>query len=250
MRFHYDITGAEPIVRDVPVYDGSTTDGFNKGEMICQGATAGSADCTVAFITGYNSSQASSMVHGLGVIQEDVDDGTNAAGTSFAYGKAIINPFAIYLAEYDVASAIAFTTSTVTWTFTGTSEDNIDFGWAFVVTATTSGNIYNLRQITAAASGSFTIAALDGGNETAGTGIKILPVNHKLVNLTADATKILMLAAAAAGVSLRIVENYVNSNGRPMQALRAAIHRGAKLDAGAKFYADLCMLDHVYNTID
>ena len=246
-KFHYDITGAEPIIRDVPFYDASTTAGGALGELIMLGNTAaGSDDYGVAFQTGYEGTQSQQMVDGLGILQETVVDGTNAAGVSFAYAKAIINPFAIYLVEYDQSSAVAFTTSTTTWTFTGTSEDDIDLGWAYVVTSGAT-NAYDLRQITAAASGSFTIDSALTATETGGTGIKILPVNHRLVDLTADALKIIMLAAAGSGVSLHIVENYVKSNGLNIQPLRANLHRAKKLDSGAKFYADVCLLDHVYN---
>jgi len=247
-KFHYDVTGAEPIIRDVPVYDASTTDGFNKGELIMLGNTDpdSAADCGVAFQTGYESSQAEQMVDGLGAIQEDVDDGTNASGTSFAYGKCIINPFAIYLVEYDQASSVAFTTSTTTWTFSGTSEDDIDLGWAYVVTSGVT-NAYDLRQITASASGSFTIDSALTANETGGTGIKILPVNHQLINLTTDALKLLNQAAAGAGVSLSIVENYISSPGIPIQPLRATSHRAIKVSGGGKFYADVAMVDHIFN---
>jgi len=251
-RFHYDLTGAEPIVRDVPVYDASTTAGFALGEFIMLGnSAAGTDDMGVAFQTAYESSQAEQMVDGLGITNEALADGTNAAGTSFAYLKAIINPFAIYLTEYDQASAIAFTSSNTTITFTGTSEDNIDLGWFYVVTSAVS-NEYALRQITAAASGSFTADSALATNETGGTGIKVLPVNHKLINMTTDAKKILMQAAAGAGVSLAIVENYIDSPAiGGLIPLRAKAHRALNnLGSTTKLFADVCMINHMYNTID
>lgn len=248
-EYHEDLTGAEPIIRDVPVYDASTTAGFKLGEFLCLGVTHGSADYGVAFITGYNSSQASSMVDGLGITQEALADGTNASGTGFAYLKAIINPFAAYWTEYDQSSAIAFTTSSTTWTFTGTSDDDIDMGWAYVVSSAVT-NAYDLRQITAAASGSFTIDSALTATETGGTGIKIHPRNHRLLNLTTDATKLLMQAAAGACVSLHCIENYVTSASFSRDPLKASAHRALKLDATAKFYADVVMLNSVFNTID
>jgi hypothetical protein len=251
-RFHYDLTGAEPIVRDVPVYDASTTAGFALGEFLMLGNTAaGSADNSVAFQTGYESSQATSMVDGLGITQEALADGTNAAGTSFAYLKAIINPFAVYLTEYDQSSAIAFTTSTTTITLTGTLEDNIDLGWIYVVTSAVS-NEYALRQLTASTSGSATMDSALVTTETAGTVIKVLPVNHELVNLTTDAKKILMQAAAAAGVSLGVIENYIDSPAiGGLTPLRAAAHRAKNsLSSTTKLFADLVMLNHIYNKID
>lgn len=247
-RFHYDLMHAEEIQRDVPVYDASTTAGFVAGEFIMLGNTDpdSGVDHGVAFQTGYESSQAEQMVDGLGILLEPVTDGTNATlATGFVYAKAIINPFAVYLTEYDQDSAIAFTSSTVTMTFTGTSEDDIDEGWFYVVSSAVT-NAYDLRQIATAASGSFTVDHALTATESAGTGIKILPVNHRLINLTTGATKILMQAAAGAGVSLHIIENYVSSLGYAMQPLRFK-HQNQKLDSKAKFYADVCLIDHVYN---
>lgn len=246
-RFHYDLTGADEIQRDVPVYDASTTAGFVAGEFVMLGNTSpGTVDNGVAFQTGYESSQAEQMVDGLGILMEAVTDGTNASGTSYAYAKAIINPFAVYLTEYDQDSAIAFTTSTTTLTLTGTLEDNIDMGWVYVVSSAVT-NAYDLRQLTASASGSATMDSALTATETGGTCIKILPVNHRLINLTTGATKILMQAAAGAGISLHIIENYMQSTGRNIAPLRAKTHRAQKLDSGAKFYADICLIDHIYN---
>lgn len=251
-RFLNDFSGACEIQRDVPVYDASTTAGFVAGEFIMLGNTSpngGAADDGVAFQTGYEGTQSQQMVDGLGILMEAVADGTNAAGVSFAYAKAIINPFAVYLAEYDQDSAIAFTTSTTTITLTGALEDNIDSGWIYVVSSAVT-NAYDLRQLTASASSSATMDSALTATETGGTCIKVLPVNHRLINLTTGATKILMQAAAGAGISLHIVENYVSSNGRPIQPLRPKTHRATKLDSGAKLYAAVCLLDHIYKIGD
>lgn len=259
MKWLYDLYGAEPIERYVPVYDAALID---IGEMVMLGATDpdSNADHGVAFITAAVASNAS-CVDALGIsLQKRTTSGPDPAivGDTVSvatlpdtvnppYNKCIVNPGAVYLAEYDQADTMAVA-STSTTTVTVTSlEDDIDTGWIFMVTSAVTGNDANLRQLTASASGSATMdSALAGGNETSGTAIKILPVNHRLVKLNAEATGIGSDAAAADNVSLHVVENYVADDGISFQPLRARKHRGLNLTNNAKFYSAVAMLDHVY----
>lgn len=258
-RWHYDLYGAEPIERYVPVYDTALID---IGEMVMLGVTDpdSNADHGVAFVTAFVASSAM-CVDTLGVSLMK----RNTAGPAPAivgdvvgidalpdianppYNKCIINPGAVYLSEYDQADTMAVASSSTT-TITVTSlEDDIDTGWIFMVTATVSGNDANLRQLTASASGSATMdAALTGGNETSGTAIKILPVNHRFVDFSAAAVKIATDAAIGDCVSLHNIENYVADDGLSFQPLRASRHRGLVLTNNARFFSDIALLDHVY----
>src|SRR3990167_4518187 len=241
-KFHYDLTEAEPIVRDVPVYDATT---LVYGEFIMLDSTAAS-NCR--FITGYTGAS-SEMVDGLGMMNEsltttskaDPGDGITTAKTSTAeaissiaatlaqghrYGKAIINPYAVYLTEYSQAAAddVAITTAWSTTTLTITSlEDNLDGGWILAADASTTTNFKGqLRYIDTAASGSctVTVAPTVASTTTVDTIIKILPLCSKATALNAGATGLLSAAAAGSGISLEIIENYISTPSRPLQTLK------------------------------
>lgn len=261
MKWFYDLYGAEPIERYVPVYDAALID---VGELLMKGVTDpdSGADHSVAFVTAFVASNAM-CVDALGIsLQKRNTSGPDPAITGDAvsvatlpdtsnppYNKAIINPGAVYLAEYDQSDTMAVA-STSSTTFTVTSlQDDIDTGWIYMVTSAVSGNDGNLRQLTASASGSATMdSALAGGNETSGTAIKILPVNHKLVDLNAEATGLATDAAANDCVSLVNIENFLKDDGISFQPLRARKHRGLNLTNNAKFFSAIALLDHVYKT--
>lgn len=268
MRYTRDyVTGSQvPTIKSVPVYDATT---LAHGELVMLGTTDpdSDADHGVAFVTAFLDDSANEAQDALGIINdrrgasgftaEGPNDPVTVSGlpdiAAPPYLKAIVNPFAVYLAEYDQADTMAVA-STTTTTITVTSlEDDIDTGWIFMVTATVSGNDANLRQLTASASGSATMdAALTGGNETSGTAIKILPVNHRLVELTDDALGIGTDAAAATGARLMVIENYLKDDGIPFQELSYAnsiSHRGKDLSGNARFFAEIIMLDHVFNNL-
>jgi hypothetical protein len=92
---------------------------------------------------------------------------------------------------------------------------------------------------------------MDSALTTAGTAtdtmIKILPQNHRATGLNAEATGLTTTAAASSGVSLHIMENYVNTDSISVQPMRRVSHAGLNSLQNAKFFADICMLDHVYN---
>ena len=261
-RWHYDLSGAEPIERNVLVYDAALID---VGEFVMLGTTDpdSNADHGVSFITCTTGSSAE-MTDGLGIslmkrntsgpdpaIVGDTESVADLPDTATPpFNKCIINPFAVYLAEYDQADTMAVASSSTT-TITVTSlEDDIDTGWIFMVTAAVSGNDANLRQLTASASGSATMdAALTGGNETSGTAIKILPTHHRTTDLNAAGTALGTNAAIGSGVSLGVLENYVIDDGLSFQPLRNSKHRGLDLTGNARFFADVALLDSIYNNL-
>ena len=261
MKWMYDLYGAEPIERYVPVYDSAL---IAIGELLMLGTTDpdSNADHGVAFVTAFVASSAMCVdALGISLMRRNTTgpDPTIVGDTVSVdalpdianppYNKAIVNPGAVYLAEYDQTDTMAVA-STSTTTVTVTSlEDDIDTGWIFMVSATVSGNDANLRQLTASAAGSATMdSALHGGNETSGTAIKILPVNHKTVDLNAEGTGLATDAAINDCISLTNIENYVADDGLSFQPLRARKHRGLELTGNAKFFSAIAMLDHIYRT--
>lgn len=254
MKFHYDmfaLNGGQ-IDRDVLLYDAAS---IAKGELVMLGSTDpdSNADHGVAYITAYTG-DSSEAVDALGVCLEDVTPTTLPGGeVAGNYGKVTINPGAVYLAEYSQAAAndIALTEAWSTTTLTITSlEDDIDTGWIYGSSqSSTSGFEGQLRYIAASASGSCTLSnAPTTAGTTSDTVIKILPVNHRLTALTADATGLLSDAAAGSGVSLHIVENYIQSKKiYNMTPLRRFNHSNLDSLNEGRFYADVALLDHVYN---
>ncbi|MFA5234526.1 MAG: hypothetical protein WC390_09020 [Sulfurimonas sp.] len=249
MRFHYDLTGAEPIVRDVPVYDAAS---MANGELIMLGTTDpdSAVDMNVSFVTAYVSGSNTEAVDALGIVNEDFStaasiDNTPVEGSKFL--KAIINPFAIYLCEYSQGTSddVAITTGGVSTSVTITSiEDDIDAGWIYFPLAV-GGAAGKLRLITAATTNTLTVDSAIT-TTTSDTIIKILPLFHATTNLTTDAKKLHSQAAIGEGVSLRVVENYIEADGIPFKALRYA-DKGKNGLTGVRIYADLVMLDHIYN---
>ena len=281
-KWHYDLTGAEPIIRDVPMYDATNID---NGEFIMQNATAANKQ---EFITGFVDSSAC-MVNGLGISVEGIDTAGSTGGgggvngnlpklkpfdtaasiaTATAvgqrWGKAIINPFAVYLTEYSQAAAddeAATTTETADTTITMTAiEQNIDGGWIYSThlsaIATERGQ---LRYISATGVNTLTLLTAATYTAASATIIKILPINHELVDLTADAKKIATDLAASPVISLKVIQNYITpgtgfAGGKgtgALEVLREKLHDNTNIyGSGTKFYSDLILLNHAYNTID
>lgn len=263
MRWSYDLCGAEPIERFVPVFDAALID---IGELLELGTTGpdSNADQGLSFVTG------ATFVDVLGIslmarntsgpdplsnpalpgdtISVAAVYATNAAGPAF--NKAIINPFAVYLAEYDQADTMTAASSSTT-TFTVTSlEDNIDGGWIFLVTGSPSGNIGSLRFLTASASGSATMDSALPSTDTGSTAIKILPVHHQLVDPNAASTGLTTTAAANSNAEATIIENWITSDSHPFERLRRPSHAALDSLSNAKFFAELNFTDHVYNRLD
>ncbi len=244
----YDlITGGDKcIYRDVPVYDSAS---MANGELIMLGTTDpdSNADQGVAFITAYTGAN-TEAIDALGIVCESYSTAAtidNKPAEGSLYLKAIVNPFMIYRAEYSQGTTVTVTTGGSSTTVTVSSlEDDIDAGWLYFVGASGGSAINKLRFLTAAASGSCTVDSAIT-TTTSDTFIKILPVNHRLTALTTDGINLKSQAAAGAGVSLHIIENYMVADGHSLSSLRGIVGYNGLLNA--KFYANIAMLDHVYN---
>jgi len=135
MIWSYDLTGAEPIIKDEPIYDGAA---IAKGELLMKGTTDpdSNADQGMAFVTAYSTTDANSAIDALGICLEDKDtdsdisiDAVYATGSDGpCYGKCIINPFAVYRAEHSLAAAddAAITSTSGTTVTVGSLSDDID----------------------------------------------------------------------------------------------------------------------------
>ena len=274
MKFHYDLTQAEPIVRDVPVYAAAS---INTGEGLY--AAIGSSTTKAIFITAGGAGSAA-FVKGLGISNEtatttskaDFGDRISAAATTTTdaiasiantvatgarYAKAIINPSAVYLAEYDQSSAAYCTSAAVSAsvTYTQTVEQYMDGGWLYCVPGVTGAVAANEGQLRylSVSSGTSYYTFLQAATLTAAERvITLYPVNHRItgVNAAAQETKLSRLTsmAAGAGLGLHVMENYVGGKNKPLEPMRMQVHDNLT-DKTLKFYADVTLIDHVYNSL-
>lgn len=228
MIFAYDLTGAEPIVRDVPYYGNGTA--ISNGAVMMRGATPGTNQ-------GFAIIGATGLAGVIGVTNElktVVSAGADSKqdGTAYTYIKIIINPWAVYRAQYDTGAIAVASTSTTTVTVTSL-EDDIDGGWLF-------GSDGQLQYLTAAAAGSCTTKSTSGWT-SATTLQKILPMFHLLGTTGTDGTKLNHAAAVGSGL-ITVMENYVQARGIPLQRLDPTKHSGLTLTSG-KLFSDIHFRD-------
>ena len=257
MRWHIDLCGAEPIIRDVPVYDSTA---LVVGEMLMLGnSSKESNDNGTAFQTAYEGTESAECVDALGICMEATTDvAANANAVTADYAKAIINPFAVYLAEYSQTTgdvvALTETLSSTTLTISSHGDDH-DAGWILASSSSeTAGFAGQLWFCTADDATDMTLHATPttAGASTTDDIVMIRPINTRLVGLNMAATKLWSEAADATGVSLHIMENYISSDELSLAPLRPQVHaKTANLSlTNAKAFADVVMLDHVYNMGD
>jgi len=252
MKFRYDLTGAEPIIRDMRVYHST---GITNGTPMVSGVNATAELCGTA-----SPAVATTVQAVIGVIQETL---TAAQALSVVaegvdmYAKVCINPLAIYRAKYSQAAADDTVTSTETAnTLTGTSVTHHERGWAYVTNVgSTTGGYGNLFQIgsstgTTAIVGATTYPATVATN-TSDTFI-VLPAPFSAdvegggIDLATNLIDLSGYAGTGAG-GIMIVENYIDSKQHAMEILRADKHSGNNYsDLAPKFYADLHLSDNVF----
>lgn len=236
MKFIYDLAGSEQIVRDIPVYGAGTS--IVEGAAVMRGATPGTNQ-------GFAIVAAGALADILGVLKELHTNTVAGAdskqdGTAYTYKRVLINPFAVYRAEYDASDSMAVA-STSTTTVTVTSlEDDIDGGWLL-------GNDGRLEYITTSTSGSCTTKGTSGWT-SANTLVKVLPLMHQLIKITTAGTKLGTDAAAGSGRAV-ILENYLQANTVPLTKLNPTKHSGITY-TGAKVFSEIRFLNHAYQTID
>lgn len=258
MRYHYSLVpGDEPIIRDLPVYSSTS---IANGALLMLGKTDpdSNADQSISFIPAYATSSSATCVDTVGILQDStyasVSPGnvyaSNANGAK--YGKVIINPLAVYLAEWlsDTGNDLAAVTSSGTSLNFTTSEDDIDGGWVFFTKNATASNKNTLRFITASAANSLTMdSALPAAATSSDTVIIVRPQNHRTLDLDAGSVGIATGTVTGASTRIHIAENYIQSDAISFQPLRVVSHKGKNSVAGGRFFSDLIQLDHVYNNL-
>lgn len=269
MKWSYDITGAEPIIRDEPVYDAAA---IALGELLMLGTTDpdSGADEGISFVTAYSATAANSAVDALGISLESLTTSSDPSVASTysttagpAYAKCIINPFAIYQAEHSTAAAddVAITSTSSTTVTIASLSDDIDGSWVYF-NGTTSGVQGSLRLLTASASGSATMdSALTTAGTASDTAVIITPYNKNITNLTADATAVASgnCQGIYGATNIRSLQTIIDKDGG-LEIMKPNIHYaldnldrakgggGASSSAGvgAKFYYQIMLKDHIF----
>ena len=251
LKWHYDVCGAEPILRDVRIYNSGA---LEMGTAMAAGPVATTENNGAAIVA--DSDVLSNII---GVLQEDVTAANAlsvvATGVDF-YAKLIINPMAVWLGKYsthaddDVPTTAADATGK---TVTVTQVADHERAWVYNKTNN------NLFQVGATTGTTVLTAATDYDDDLAATGsgdlIMVLPAPFNAdvaggsIDLSEATGQVSMQiapynATAGAGSGL-ILENYITSKDRPMEPLVCSKHSGYVHSDSPTFYGDLMFTEHL-----
>ncbi len=260
LRWHYDVTGAEPIIRDTRVYN---VGALSKGTAMCSGAVATAENQGAAIIAA-----GATLSNIIGVLQEDLTAaealGVVATGVD-KYAKLIINPFAVWLTPYsvhaddDTVNTVASSTGVNLQEASMTTDH--ERGWGYITDAGgTTGGFGNLFQIGASTDTTIIVAATSyaanlKANLTSDTFIVLIPpftadLAGGSVNLSvASGISAMQIegynTTAATGAAI-ILENYIQSSRRSLEPLVCVRHSGNNYAAeDPDFYGDLMFCEHL-----
>lgn len=231
MKFHYDLSGAQQMYMDIPVYGNGSA--MLEGALVAKGATPGTNQgFAILAPTGL-----AAVLGLLGELHAAVSAGADSKqdGTAYGFRKVLINPFAVILAEWDTGAIAVASTSTTTVTITSL-EDDIDGGWLL-------GSDGQLQYLVASAAGSCTTKTATGWTSST-TVQKITPLFHATTTLNSTSTKLNQAAAAGTGKA-RIIQNYIKANGVPFAVMDPTKHSGLTLTS-PKVFSDVVFTDHAF----
>ena len=257
MRWSYDVTGAEPILRDIPVYNSGA---ITRGTAMTSGPVATQVNGGRSIIA-----TPTSLSNIIGVIQEDVTAANALAvlATGFeTYAKHIINPFAVWRAAYATSTSdqiIITTASTAGTSVTAadTGDANETGAWVYVSNSggTTGGygNLFCVGATTGTtvltATTSYTAGLI--GNVIGDYFMILHPRYGATVvggSVSLDSTSMYVQGLIASGNTGQaiVLENYISSTTRAPQPLNIATHSGSNYAAEAPiFSADLMFSSHL-----
>jgi len=263
MHFHYDLTQAEPILRDIPVYANAAI--ITKGTPMESGVTATEVNNGRAIVaTG------STLTNIIGVTNEEISaaNATAVLATGFeTYAKHIINPLAVYLTQY--ATSASYDVAITTADSTGKSVTSSDQGnanmtgyWVYITNIGSSvggyGNLFCSGAVTSTTAMTAVTSYDDNlsANIVNDTFISMHPRygagvaggNIDLVmSTTAYGTTTISGQVAGAGSGAVVVlENYIQSKARPLEPLVISRHSGYNYKSEAPtFWADVFLPEQV-----
>ena len=277
MKWVYDLTSAEPIIKDMPIYDAALID---QGELVMIAATTvftAGADGGYALITASAGASvgAAQGVNCVGIsMEKSTTVGSTGSTTSIAaahnittgvvaYGKVIINPFAVYRAELasggsadTVTGASVPVLAGVAAGFTISSATIEAWGGHFVYFSASAGPNYgSFRRIaTAASGGTFLTDVAPTATPTTSDRVILFDIGAGKTPGPINAEATAMGSASLTshtGTNFRIVETWVDI-GSGVQKATNLLLGGSRCNlSGAqrgltKIYQDLMMKDHAF----
>ena len=261
MKWAYDLTGAEPIIRDEIVYDAAA---INIGELLM---LAPDGDFTVGtggnygLVTAYSSTApAAHAVDAVGISLEakttsSVPSVATATDTTAepCYVKTIINPFAVYRAEVSTVEQAAITSWATTHLVIATSASVANYlGWVYF-SATGGPNFGELRMVmNTFAAGTVETDSAPKATATTADYVTFIHAKNQYADGLDDTAVMVEMATAASthmgGTNLRIVETWVDGD-QGLEVMKQHVHKACSRKKGskvAKFYNDIMMKDHAF----
>jgi hypothetical protein len=244
MQFFKDLVQAEPVYRSLPLKNAVA---FKHGGAVKLDLTVGTTECDLAATPW-------TEIAGVYMGPDVTASGTIAAGTS-QEGKVLVNPFAIYLAEYERDSYIT-TTNFSSGVLTATSEGAAG-DWVLNVTTTSAA--YGLLLYIASTSTTASMTALTtssyAGGVTPGTTDNWVHIHRRLcgpaaaqyARINLDATgQDLLSASSYSGVGINLIDNHIMSpKSTSLQPLRRVTHNNT-LDTGYKVFGEIMFNDTIW----
>lgn len=257
MKWSYDLCGAEPIIKDEPIYDAAD---ISYGELLMLSAgtftaAGGGHQLVTATPTTVGAVQCLDTV---GICLEDKDtDSSPSVATAISstvagccYGKVIINPFAVYRAGFADNLSVASSASTNEVCVTGIPASAHDGCW-IAFTASAGPNFGQIRRIvTSATAGTQDLSHV--ANATITTADEVAIFSPRLTDaqpltdtaLTVSSTSV----ASYSAVNIKVVENYIAGE-RLTEAKHDApgyVNKVGMGTDGAGLEQELYFKDHVY----
>lgn len=256
-QWHYDVTGAEPILRDIPVYAAAA---LAKGQVMCSGPVATEVNDGRAIAADDDV-----LSNIIGVLNEDVTAANALAVLATGvenFAKIIINPFAVWLTKYDTSATYAITETAgsatgLVLTAADLGDNNQAGFWGYVRSGTGAGNLICGASPTAATSMN-ACSTLQGTLKSVAIGDTFCQLYPRYtatvvggnVDLASTAAAGSLLkpqnATSGAGAAL-VLENYVQTDNRPMEMLKISRHNGINLasENNVQFYGDVFFAEHL-----
>jgi len=266
MRWAYDLSGAEPIIKDYGVYDAAN---LAQGELLMLGTTDPDSanDEGKSFVTAYSATAANSAIDAIGILNENTYDlaangggatvPSNAYSTTTGpnYGKIIINPLAVYCVEQNINASndVAITSTSTTTVTIASMADDADGYWVYFPLSA-SGVKGSLRLLAASTSGSATMdSALTTTGTSADTAVLIAPPPVYSFNLDAAATKVSSSNCQAVNeaTNIRVLQTYIDKDAgyeimRPNKHYALNNLDQVKGGNGPRFFYDVMLKDHIF----
>lgn len=266
-RFFYDLTGADPIVKDLMFNEELTADGDTK---VYDGAFVKLVDYDDIdhgrFITLMDNSTI--YENQVGIICEEVaasgatylPDTVAATGT-WQRKKILVNPCAVYLVEYarkdragtactDTGFAFSAAGTASTTSPDANAADAAIGGWLYFLDGANQGYLHNILDSADSATTGVSVlrTAIVNAVVAADTELVINAPFDYAFDLNATYTDIKSeWILGSRDDRLKGIDYWISSPGIPFQKLHPSLHDGLKID-GARFYHEVALANPYFTS--